>query len=69
MALAVSSAEREQLLQQLHQQLDQLIDERQDDLKAAFKQLGLSEVDFSLDGGDDGSSGSGSSRRKQLTGR
>jgi hypothetical protein len=60
-----SREEQEELLQQLHEQLEQLIDDRQDDLRAAFKQLGLPEPDLDLGGnpGDD------SSRQKQLTGR
>lgn len=67
-AVVPSREEQEELLQQLHQQLGQLIDERQDDLRAAFKQMGLPEPDLDLGGSpDDG--GRGSSRRKQLTGR
>jgi hypothetical protein len=61
--------ERERLVQQLHEQLQQMLDERQDDLKAAYKQLGLPEPEWSLgsvDGSDDSSS---SPKPKQLTGR
>lgn len=74
-----SREEREELMQELQQQLELLIDARQDELRAAYKQLGLGEPDLSLGGGsssgsgggskDDDGSGSDSSRRKQLTGR
>lgn len=74
LAFEGSSEEREQLIQELQQQLELLIDERQDELRAAYKQMGLGEPDLNLGnssgcGGDDDGSGSGSSRRKQLTGR
>lgn len=64
------TADQQELLQQLHEQLQHLIDERQDDLRAAFKELGLPEPELRLDSdGDDESSSSSSSRPRQLTGR
>jgi hypothetical protein len=62
-----SDEEKEELMQELQQQLDVLIGAHQDELRAAYKQLGLGEPDLSLRGG--GNDDSGSSRRKQLTGR
>lgn len=65
---SASTADQQELLEQLHEQLQHLIDERQDDLRAAFKELGLPEPELRLDvDGDDGSSSS--SRPRQLTGR
>lgn len=64
------AAEREQFLQQLQEQVQQLVDERQDELRAAYQQLGMPLPDLSLNGsGDDGGSSGSSRQQKQLTGR
>jgi hypothetical protein len=64
------AAEREQILQQLQEQVQQLVDERQDELRAAYQQLGMPLPDLSLNGsGDDGGSSGSSRQQKQLTGR
>lgn len=64
------AAEREQFLQQLQEEVQQLVDERQDELRAAYQQLGMPLPDLSLNGsGDDGGSSGSSRQQKQLTGR